>query len=60
MFVQIWGEQKHPDPSKADMSMTTKEYFDKEKEKAESNLAGKMREKVRIDSLISIRKIFES
>jgi hypothetical protein len=47
MFIQIWGEQKHPDPSKMYSKITTKEYFEKEKENAESNLTGKMKLQVK-------------
>lgn len=31
-FVQVWGEQKHPKPDAMNKSLSTKEYFDKEKE----------------------------
>ncbi len=45
MFIQVWGEQKHPSPDLAVSKMTTREYFDKEAENAQTNMCGKMREK---------------
>jgi len=45
VFIQVWGEQKHPSPDLAVSKMTTREYFDKEAENAQTNMSGKMREK---------------
>ena len=45
VFIQVWGEQKHPSPNAEVTKMTTKEFFDKEAENAQNNMAGKMREK---------------
>jgi len=45
VFIQVWGEQKHPSPNTLVSKMTTREYFDKEAENAQTNMAGKMREK---------------
>jgi len=32
LYIQIWSEQKHPKPKKSSQILSTKEYFDREKE----------------------------
>lgn len=46
VFIQVWAEQKHPDPNKEISKMTTREYFEMEALNAQANMAGKLREKV--------------
>lgn len=48
LYLQLFAEQKHPSPDKINMKITTKEYFDREKENSQNNLVGKMPNKVKI------------
>ena len=38
LYVQIWGEQKHPKPDQINNKLTTKEWFDKESANEPSQL----------------------
>ncbi len=38
LFIQIWAEQKHPKPDPAAQKISTKEYFEREKEISSRNL----------------------
>jgi len=40
MYIQIWSEQKHPKPKSSSQILTTKEYFEREKEVI-NNVSGK-------------------
>ena len=37
-FVRVFGEQKHPNPKQDLSKMSTKEYFEREKEKENNAL----------------------
>lgn len=40
LYIQIWSEQKHPKPKKQSQILSTKEYFNREKETI-NNVSGK-------------------
>lgn len=38
-YIQVWGEQKHPKPEAMNTKISTKEYFEREKEINGSHIA---------------------
>jgi len=42
LYIQVWSEQKHPKPKKSSQILSTKEYFEREKEMSQAtNISGK-------------------
>ena len=44
-YIQVFGEQKHPDPNALNNKLSTKEFFEKDKENANNNSIGKLSNK---------------
>ena len=42
-YVQIYGEQKHLTPDPASLKITTKEYFERNKDLSISNVSSKVK-----------------
>ncbi|CAF0775133.1 unnamed protein product [Brachionus calyciflorus] len=42
LYIQIFGEQKHPKPEQINNKITTKEFFEREKIDSQKNLIGKI------------------
>jgi hypothetical protein len=43
-YVQIFGEQKHLTPDPASLKITTKEYFERDKDVSISNISSKVKD----------------